>query len=172
MFNQNWALAVAYWLHLLATVTWIGGLVTLAWIVRAARRTLSPEAYQTLFRKLQSRLQSLGWFSLVILAVTGMFQLSANPHYSGFLEITSFWALAILIKHIIIIGMVAISAYLAWGITPSLQRAAFRQARGLEISEAQARTRLKLQQREHWMLNLNLAMAVAVLALTALARAS
>jgi uncharacterized membrane protein len=81
MLNQNWALALAYWLHLLATVTWIGGLVTLAWIVPAARRSLSLEAYQTLVGKLQSRLQSLGWFSLVILAGTGMFQLSANSHY-------------------------------------------------------------------------------------------
>jgi hypothetical protein len=68
--------------------------------------------------------------------------------------------------------MAAISAYLTWGITPSLQRAAFRQVRGLDTSELHTRTRLKLQQREHWLLNLNLVMAVAVLALTALARAS
>jgi uncharacterized membrane protein len=172
MSNQNWALALAYWLHLLATVTWIGGLVTLAWIIPAARRSLSPEAFQTLVGKLQTRLQSLGWFSLAILAGTVLFQLSANSHYSGFLEITNFWALAILIKHIIIIAMAAISAYLTWGIAPSLQRAAFRQARGLETTEVEVKKRQNLQQREHWLLNLNLVMAFAVLALTALARAS
>ncbi len=172
MLNQNWSLALVYWLHLLATVTWIGGLVTLAWIVPTARKTLTPESYQALYGKMQSRLQSLGWLCLVILAGTGLFQLSANPHYKGLLAITSFWALAILIKHLVIVGMAGVSAYLSWGITPALQRAAFRQSRGLEASEKQASRQLSLQQREHWLLNLNLVLAVAVLALTALARAS
>jgi len=172
MFDQNWALALAYWLHLLATVTWIGGLVTLAWIIPSARRSLTPDAFQTLVGKLQTRLQSLGWFSLLILAGTGMFQLSANPHHAGFLEISNFWALVILIKHIVIVGMAGISAYLTWGITPALQRAAFRQARGLEMTEMETRSRLKMQSRERWLLNLNLGMAIVVLALTALARAS
>ena len=172
MLNQNWALALAYWLHLLATVTWIGGLVTLALIIPSARRSLPPDTFQALVGKLQTRLQSLGWFSLIILAGTGMFQLSANPHHTGFLEITSFWALVILIKHIVIVGMAGISAYLTWGITPALQRAAFRQARGLEITEIEAWKSQKMQRSEHWLLNLNLGLALAVLALTALARAS
>jgi uncharacterized membrane protein len=172
MFNQNWALALAYWLHLLATVTWIGGLVTLAWIIPSARQSLSPEVFQTLVGKLQTRLQSLGWFSLIILAGTGMFQLSANPHHAGFLEITNFWALVILIKHIVIVGMVGISAYLTWGITPSLRRAAFRQGRGLEITDIENRKSQRIQLRERCLLNLNLVLALAVLALTALARAS
>jgi uncharacterized membrane protein len=34
MTPAGWALTLAYWLHLLATVVWIGGLTTLAWLVR------------------------------------------------------------------------------------------------------------------------------------------
>ena len=169
---QSWALALAYWLHLLATVTWIGGQVSLVWIIPSARRALTAEAQQSLVSRIQSRLQSLGWFSLIILAGTGMFQLSANPHYAGFLQVTSIWALAILVKHTVIIGMTAISAYLTWGIAPELQRASLRLARGLETAETQTTARVKLQQRERWLLNLNLGLGLIVLALTAVARAS
>ncbi len=41
-----WALSLAYWLHMLATVAWIGGLVTLSLLVLpAARQSLDDQAY-------------------------------------------------------------------------------------------------------------------------------
>jgi uncharacterized membrane protein len=165
----NWLLVIAYWLHMLATVTWIGGLVTLSWlVVPAARRSLDAPSYHALLERLQNRLQSVGWFSMVLLVGTGMFQLSANPNYSGFLAINNRWTLAILVKHLIVVVMVAISAYLTWFLLPSLRRAAMRQAQGLISAEASE----KLRQRERSLLRLNLALALVVLALTALARAS
>ena len=165
----NWPLVVAYWLHMLATVTWIGGLVTLAWlVVPAARRSLESSSYNSLLERLQNRLQSVGWFCMVLLVGTGMFQLSANPNYSGFLAINNRWALAILVKHLMIVAMVAISAYLTWFLLPSLRRAAMRQAQGLITADAGE----KLRQREQSLLRLNLTLALVVLALTALARAS
>lgn len=167
--STDWPLAAAYWLHLLATVTWIGGLVTLAWlVVPAARRSLDAAGYAAFLEKLQSRLQSVGWFSLILLVGTGMFQLSANPHYSGFLAINNLWALAILLKHIAVGVMVIVSAYLTWGLLPALRRAAMRQAQGLLSSDASA----GLQQHEQSLLRLNLILALLVLALTALARAA
>ena len=38
-----WALAITYWLHLLATVTWIGSLAGISFLVLPAmQRSLSP----------------------------------------------------------------------------------------------------------------------------------
>lgn len=38
-----WALALSFWLHLLATVAWIGGLAAIALLVLpSARRSLGP----------------------------------------------------------------------------------------------------------------------------------
>jgi uncharacterized membrane protein len=165
----NWPLIIAYWLHMLATVTWIGGLVTLAWlVVPAAKRSLEVPAYLALLERMQNRLQSVGWFSLILLAGTGMLQLSANPNYDGFLSINNRWALAILIKHLMVVVMILVSAYLTWGLMPALRRSAMRQAKGLITAEAGE----KLRAREHSLLRLNLALAMVVLALTALARAS
>lgn len=51
MTPTGWALTQAYWMHLLATVTWIGGLAALAWLVLpAARRSLERPAFAVLAR--------------------------------------------------------------------------------------------------------------------------
>lgn len=163
-----WALSAAYWLHMLATLTWLGGLAALAILVLpAARRTLELPAYTRLLGELQRRLDPLAWASLVLLAATGMFQMSASPNYSGFLAIDSRWAAAILIKHLVFFIMTGLSAYLTWGILPALRRAALRQAAGRDTPET-----AQLQGREIFLLRLNLVLGVIVLALTAIARAS
>jgi len=163
-----WALSLAYWLHMLATVAWIGGLVTLSVLVLpAARQSLDDQAYTGLIGRLRRRLDPLGWASLLVLAATGMFQMSANPNYQGFLAIDNPWAVAILVKHLVFLAMIGVSAFLTWGIMPRLQRAALLASRGQETPGAQ-----RWQHQEKVLLRLNLVLGVLVLALTALARAS
>lgn len=163
-----WALSLAFWLHMLATVAWIGGLVALVILVLpAARRTLTPDSYALLLEQIQRRLDPLAWLSLAVLLVTGLFQLSANPNYEGFLNFSNRWAISILIKHILFIGMIGISAYLTWGVLPALRRIAMLQAKGMETVDAE-----KLQKRETFLLRINLILGLLILGFTALARAS
>lgn len=163
-----WALSAAYGLHMLATVIWIGGLAALVlFVLPVARHSLDSEAYANLLEKAQRRLDPLAWLSLVVLIGTGLFQMSASPNYQGFLTIDNRWSLAILLKHIVIFGMVGVSAYLTWGIMPNMRRLAFRRAKGQETPEAE-----RLQRREIRLLRLNLVLGVIVLGLTAVARAS
>ena len=163
-----WALSLAYWLHMLATVTWIGGLAAISlFVLPAARRTLDAGAYASFLQTIQKRLDPIAWLSLVILIATGMLQMSANPNYQGFLAIDNRWAAAILAKHLVILIMIGVSAYLTWGLIPRLQRLALRQARGLAGSDDG-----RLQKQEVLFLRLNLILGVVVLALTAVARAA
>lgn len=163
-----WALSLIYWLHMLATVVWIGGLASFSLLVLpAARKSLEASAYSRLLESLQRRLDPLSWLCLAVLGVTGLFQMSANPNYQGFLTIHNRWAIAILLKHLVFISMTALSAYLTWGILPRLRRAALLQMRQPDGAQV-----LELQQQETRLLRLNLVLSVAVLALTALARAS
>jgi uncharacterized membrane protein len=167
----SWALSLAYWLHMLATVVWIGSLATLALVVLpAARKALSAQSYADLIGQIQRRLDPLAWFSLVLLAGTGMLQMSANPNYGGFLAIDNRWAVAILIKHILFFLMAGVSVFMTWGVLPELRRLALRQARGLENENSQASQ--ALLKREVWLLRINLILGVLVLALTAIARAA
>lgn len=166
-----WSLTLVFWLHMLATVVWIGSLTALALVVLpAAHRALNPQAYADLISQIQRRLDPLAWFSLIVLAGTGMMQMSANPNYQGFLAIENRWAVAIFIKHILFLLMTVVSVYMTWGLLPQLHRLALKQARGLDHEVSQASHTLLT--REVWLLRLNLILGVLVLGLTAMARAA
>jgi uncharacterized membrane protein len=111
------ALTLAYWLHMLATVLWIGGISSLALLVLpAANKALDAAAYAALLEKIQKRLDPLGWICLAVLAATGLVQMSANPNYQGFIAIHNRWAAAILVKHLLFLFMTGISVYLKLGL--------------------------------------------------------
>lgn len=163
-------MGLMYWLHMLATVTWIGGLSALALIVLpAAKRSLDDAAYAALLNRIQPRLQQVGWLSLAVLGATGMFQMSASSSYSGFLAIDNPWAVAIFSKHVVILLMVAASAYSTWGLMPALQRLALLRAKGKKVDDADA---LRLARQERLLLTVNLVLSALVLAFTAWARVS
>ena len=166
----DFGLALAYWLHIVATVTWIGGLMAMAvLVIPAARRTLQPGDYAVLLGRLQEGLQRIGWLSLAVLVATGMFQMSAHPAYGGFLAVSNPWAVAILIKHIVIGVMVLAGAYSTWGIMPALRRIALQRAVGQNLDAAKD---LALRKRESLVLTINLVLSIVVLLLTAIARAA
>jgi uncharacterized membrane protein len=168
MTTPAWALSLAYWLHMLATVVWIGGLAALSILVLpAARAALDLQAYSNLLDNLQKRLDPLGWFCLALLGGTGLFQMSSNPNYHGFLAIDNRWAVAILVKHLVFIAMIGLSIYMTWFLMPGLRRAALRQSRGQDSPETGG-----LRRQEILLMRFNLILGVLVLALTAVARAA
>lgn len=162
-------LSAAYLLHMLATVVWIGGLAAVVLLViPAGRRSLDEQGFARFFERVQHYLDLGGWLSLLVLVSTGMFQMSAHPAYEGVLSITGTWSAAILAKHLVIFGMVAVSAYLTWGIMPQMKRLVIRQAKGVSTASEQSR----LMRSNIRMLYINLVLGLVVLALTALARVS
>ncbi|MBT3190533.1 MAG: hypothetical protein HN736_07825 [Anaerolineae bacterium] len=163
-----WALALTYWLHMLATVIWLGSLsaVTLL-VLPAARRSLDAISQSKLLEAIQRRLDPLGWFSLALLLLTGMFQMSANPNYDGFLAFSGLWATSILVKHIFFLLMIFVSAAQTWWLLPNIQRAMLRQQKLGDETEIAS-----LRKRETLLLNLNLILAILILGMTALARAA
>ncbi len=167
----TWVLTLSYWLHMLATVLWIGGLTAVSLllipVLQKKGETDNTTEQAAMLTRLQRGLDPLAWFSLLLLIATGLVQMSASPQYEGFLAVTNRWSLAILLKHIVFFSMIGVSAYLTWGNLPALQRAVLRQSRGKESPELAA-----LQRKNVLLLRANLLLAVIVLALTALARAS
>jgi uncharacterized membrane protein len=162
-----WALGLLFWFHLLATVTWVGSLVAISVLFQpAARRTLKPADQLAFIDAVQKRLEPVAWFSLSVLVVTGLFQMSVNPHYNGFLSLSNQWSIAMLIKHSLVVLMVVASAIHTWDVLPSLRRTLMKKDRATpeEIGG--------LQRRETFWLRTTLVLAILVLAATALARAS
>lgn len=161
-----WVLSLAYWLHMLATVAWVGGLTALIYLLLpAAQKQLDPEAFARLLLHIQRRLDPLAWLSLSVLVGTGLIQMSASPNYQGFLRFSNLWSVAILGKHLAFLLMVAVSAYMSWWVLPAMQRLALMKAKDSEEVT-------RLQRRERTLLRLNLILGVIILGLTALARAA
>jgi uncharacterized membrane protein len=163
----HWALTLVYFLHLCATVVWLGSLVGLSLLViPAASRTLEVKDQVSLLDNIQSRLDSLSWFCLFLLIATGMFQLSASPNYHGLLGVENNWEKAILIKHGLVITLAVASAIMSWGVMPAIRRAKIKYQRTGDEQEL-----APLRKKEKFLLRLNLVLAALVLLATAAARA-
>lgn len=163
-----WALALTYWLHLLATVTWVGSLAGVSFLVLPAmRQALNPETQLVFIEALQKRLEPIAWFSMSLLVLTGLFQMSVNPHYNGFFSISTQWSLAILVKHLLGIVMVVVSAIQTWEVIPAIRRAILRSKKHTNAAELDT-----LRRREILLLRMNFGLSVLILLATAFARAS
>jgi len=154
---------------MLATVAWLGGLAAIAILVLpAAKRVLEPTDQLAFIAAMQRRLEPLAWFSLAILILTGLFQLSVNPHYDGFLSTSGDWSLAILSKHILVVLMIVVSAIQTWEVLPAIRRGLMR----IEKGQADDAEVIRLQKQETMLLRLNIGLSILILAATAFARAS
>jgi uncharacterized membrane protein len=165
----TWILALSFWLHMVATVVWVGGLALMALVVwPGARAVLGPgPQLAELFRHLQKRFNPFAWASLAILIATGLTQMAANENYDGLLRMTNLWTAAILAKHLAVGGMILIGGYMQWGLNPALERLALLEARARPAPEGEAQ---RLRRRERNLTRLNLLCGLLVLALTAIAR--
>jgi uncharacterized membrane protein len=162
-----WALALTYWLHLLATVAWIGAIAaTSILFLPAAKQALKPADHLALLEAMQRRIEPIAWFCMSLLLLTGLFQMSVNPHYDGFVSISTQWSLAILVKHVLGIFMVVASAIQTWEVIPSIRRLL------LKKETADPAQVLRLQKRETNLLRLNFGLSILILLATAFARAS
>jgi uncharacterized membrane protein len=128
---QETILSTSYFVHLLATVTWIGGLLILTLFVwpLAHRFIRNPDESRQFVLGLQRRFRPMANLSLVFLLGTGMIQTGADPNYEGLLTFDNGWTIAMLFKHLAYVGMVALVGIVQFGIVPAIERATLLAAR-------------------------------------------
>ncbi len=100
--------------------------------------------------------------------MTGLFQMSVNPHYDGFLSTSTQWSLAILIKHLLGIIMIVVSAIQTWEVIPAIRRAILLSKK----NKADPSQLDSLRRREILLLRTNFGLSLLILLATAFARAS
>lgn len=161
-----WVLVASYWIHLLATVVWLGGIALMALVAWPALRQGTLSANQ--WFQLQKRF--LPWVnaSFVILLITGFVQMTNDENYSGFLVLDSLWAWAILLKHVAYGVMVVLTVYLQFGLYPAMARTALLAEKRQETAASESE---RLARREIRYLRLNVIAAMTVLFCTAVATA-
>ena len=167
--TDNAILSLSFFLHLMATVAWIGGLMTLAVVVQPiVNRAVSDAKEQArLLEALLNRFQPIANLSLIVLLLTGMVQTFTNPLYKGFLQLDNTWAQAILFKHLAVLGMIVLATVITFSVQPALKRTALLIAN----DAAEAAEVDRLRRRQQRLMTLNVILSVVVLLFTAIASA-
>lgn len=158
-------LAISYFFHLIATVIWIGGLITLSLLVIPEARRVLKEAppLNNLLLRWRKRFTPYSNLSLVVLIVTGMLQMSSDENYDGLMTFDNEWSRILLLKHIAIIGMIVAGLVLQYALAPALERASLL----LERGKADAAELEALHRRERRLTAVNVALGVLVLGFSA-----
>ena len=94
-------ISVSYWLHAMATVVFIGHFVLLAGIYLPA---LSKHG--TVLSAVSKLSRPWLYASLIVFMVTGSYLTFVDPSYMGIGNFSNFWAVMMLLKHILIVAMI------------------------------------------------------------------
>ncbi len=117
-------LVTFYWLHLLATVIWIGGITFILFIaIPSSKQVLGAEAGK-LMGEISKRFTPLANYSIILLVITGAVLTTFNKQFSGIEIFGNNWTLVLTLKHIIVSGMVVVHFYRGLLLTPKIGRTA------------------------------------------------
>lgn len=153
-------LSLSYWIHLITTVLWLGGIVTLVLVALPAWRNGTLNDNQWL--DLQKRLIPYINGSIALIWISGFIQMTTDEHYTGFLSIDGTWAAAMLAKHIAILALMLTTFYIQFRLHPNMERQKL-------LGDKVDLTPLHTQEKR--LLYLNLLLASMILLLTAVATA-
>jgi len=115
-------LAGFYWLHSVATVIWIGGITFILFIViPSAKQVLGIEAGK-LMGDISKRFTPIVNYSIILLIVTGAVLTAVNKQFLGIGNLGNSWSLGLIVKHVLVLGMVAVHFYRGLVLAPKITR--------------------------------------------------
>ena len=97
-------IALSEWLHALSTVVFLGYFILLSLILLP----VLAEKNGMILSEISKRSRPWMYISLLVFIVTGIILLFANPNYLGVANFGNLWSILMLVKHILILGMIAI----------------------------------------------------------------
>jgi len=115
-------LAVSYWLHLIATVIWIGGIAFILFIaIPSAKQVLDADAGK-LMGEISKRFTPMANYSIIFIVVTGAVLTGFNRQFSGIGNAGNSWSLTLIMKHVLVFVMVAVHFYRGLILAPKIAR--------------------------------------------------
>lgn len=156
-------LAISNSVHLLATVIWIGGIMTFGLVISpSAQETLLPPMIGKLFGSVMKRFRPLVYFSILAFLFSGIAMTYLNENYTGFFDLSTSWAVVSVIKHVAVGVFVVLAIYNFEVFSPKVNAIA---AKGPSPELQRMQT---LQQR---LAKIGLSIAVVILLLTGISTA-
>ena len=97
-------IALSVWLHALGTVVLIGHYLLLSTIYLP----VLTRDNGSILSKISKRSRPWLYTSLLIFMVTGIYLMLIDPNYLGIGNFSNAWAVLMLVKHILVVGMIAL----------------------------------------------------------------
>ncbi len=113
-------IGLSVWLHSLATVIFIGYYVLLAVIYLPALQEGAQNACGAALSAISKRSRPWLYGSLLVFALTGLYLMLVDPSYLGIGNFRNPWSILMVVKHILILGMIAIGFWFnaVWRVGP------------------------------------------------------
>jgi len=105
---SQFLIALSVWLHALGTVILIGHYLLLALIYLPALHKTQTNISGPILSEISKRSRPWMYASLLIFIVTGTYLMLIDPGYLGFMDFGNLWGILMLVKHILVLGMIAI----------------------------------------------------------------
>jgi len=122
---------IMVFLHDLATVIWVGGLVVLAAVVLPSVRSATEKsAARQLMKAVQRRLSALVYPSIVVLVVTGALLAKRETAFVSPFSFSNAYSATLAVKHLLVVLMIGIA------LTRSAVLGRLEQSPGLERTKA------------------------------------
>jgi len=113
-----------YWIHLVATVIWIGGITFIIFIaIPSSKQVLGAESGK-LMGEISKRFTPLANYSIILLFVSGIVLAGLNKQFSGVRVLESNWTMALILKLVLFFSMTAIHFYRGLVLAPKIMRTA------------------------------------------------
>ncbi len=160
-------LSVSHFLHLVATVVWIGGIVMILLVILpGAKESLeSAPMIKRLMKEIARRFTPMANISIFIVILTGIVIAYYDKRFTGLLELNNSWNSVMLLKHLLVALMVIIHFYRGLRLNPKIGSLSSR------ISESEAASPLssrvaKYQKFSLDLVKVNLFLGIMVLMMT------
>jgi uncharacterized membrane protein len=152
-------LAISHFLHLIATVVWIGGIFMILLVILPSAKTAfeSAPTISGLMKEISKRFTPMANISIVVLIITGIVTTLYDKNLIYNLDFSNHWGPTIFLKHIIAAFMIIIHFYRGSLLIPRIGKLS-KQGKDSRV--------IKLQKFSLNLVKTNLVLGVIILALS------
>ncbi|MHB1325189.1 MAG: CopD family protein [Thermoleophilia bacterium] len=115
-------LAAASWLHLIATVVWIGGIAFILFIAMPSARQIMGTDAGKLMGDISRRFTPVANYSIALLVLTGAAMAVLNNRFSSSTILDNNWIIILAAKHILVFTMIVIHFYRGRILAPKIMK--------------------------------------------------
>ena len=113
--------AISYWLHLIATSVWIGGIIFVLFIaIPSSKNVLGADAGK-LMGEVSKRFTTLANYSIALLVISGVVLMGLSKQLSGIWTPNS-WTTILILKHVLVLGMIIVHFYRGLFLAPKIMK--------------------------------------------------